>query len=372
MRSPTSGAPPNRPPEPCGSRPRSTTARRWSCRPWRSSPADIRRAEPRCHSATRRSISSPDSWTWPSAWAGSKTRASWPGASPPFGNCWCAHPSLAGAVSRVGKPEDLQALPFVANTALRQPLDWEFSRHKTERRAVRVRSTLAIDATPAVHAAVLAGAGLAVLPDYLVHADVASGRLRPRAAGMEPTERRHPRRCFRRRGFARAKVSAFLEVLTEKREGSERTGHRPLSAPGSCSEATAEATMKRPRGAPQRLLPSLARRHPVIALLVGEACGRYISPPLHGRSAIHVHHRRAPGGRFAAPPGVEARNGRPASAAGDGRGAARIRALARPLPAGARILLRFLCARRSRLGGSGGGGPPARLAAASPHRAHRA
>ncbi len=128
----------------------------------------------------------------------------------------CA-PSLAGAVSRVGKPEDLQALPFVANTALRQPLDWEFSRHKAERRAVRGRSTFAIDATPAVHAAVLAGAGLAVLPDYLVHTDVASGRLLHVLPGWSlPSGGIHA--VFPAARFRPAKVSAFLELLTDQEQ----------------------------------------------------------------------------------------------------------------------------------------------------------
>jgi DNA-binding transcriptional LysR family regulator len=147
----------------------------------------------------------------------------------------CA-PSLADAVSRVGKPEDLQALPFVANTALRQPLDWEFSRHKTERRAVRVRSTFAIDATPAVHAAVLGGAGLAVLPDYLVHADVASGRLLHVLPGWSlPSGGIHA--VFPAARFRPAKVSAFLELLTDQEKRRAEQGmlrparERPAAKP---------------------------------------------------------------------------------------------------------------------------------------------
>ena len=126
----------------------------------------------------------------------------------------CA-PSFADALSHVGKPEDLQAFPFVANTALREPLDWTFSRHKAERRAVRGRSTFAIDATPAVHAAVLAGAGLSVLPDYLVHADVASGRLLHVLPGWSlPSGGIHA--VFPAARFRPAKVSAFLELLTDQ------------------------------------------------------------------------------------------------------------------------------------------------------------
>ena len=137
----------------------------------------------------------------------------------------CA-PSFAGALSRVGKPEDLQALPFVANTALRKPLDWKFSRPKAEPRAVRGRSALAIDATPAVHAAVLAGAGLSVLPDYLVHADVAAGRLLHVLPGWTlPSGGIHA--VFPAARLRPAKVSAFLESAHRPREASGRTATEP-------------------------------------------------------------------------------------------------------------------------------------------------
>lgn len=76
----------------------------------------------------------------------------------------------------VSKPEDLASLPFVANTALREPLLWQFSRGKLERQ-VRMQATISIDATPAVLAAVRLGGGLSVLPDFEVKDDLATGRL---------------------------------------------------------------------------------------------------------------------------------------------------------------------------------------------------
>lgn len=75
------------------------------------------------------------------------------------------------------EPEDLAGLPFVANTALREPLLWQFSRGDLERRVVRMQATIAIDATPAVLAAVRTGGGLSVLPDFLARDDLAAGRL---------------------------------------------------------------------------------------------------------------------------------------------------------------------------------------------------
>jgi len=125
----------------------------------------------------------------------------------------CA-PSLSAVVSRVRDPDDLKELPFVANSALPEPLVWRFTRRTSGTRAVRMRSTISIDATPAIHAAVLGGAGLSVLPDYLVAADVAAGRLchvRPdwtlRSGGIHA--------LFPPARFRPAKVSRFIELLLQ-------------------------------------------------------------------------------------------------------------------------------------------------------------
>ena len=84
-----------------------------------------------------------------------------------------------GVVKRgaVAQPEDLATLPFVANGALREPLQWQFTRNDFERQTVRMNQTLTINTTPAVLAATLAGAGLSVLPDFLVMEDIKAGRL---------------------------------------------------------------------------------------------------------------------------------------------------------------------------------------------------
>lgn len=85
--------------------------------------------------------------------------------------------AFVAAAGGVRDPDDLTDLPFVANTVLREPLTWQFSRDAIERRTVRLRGTVLIDATPAVLAAVLGGSGLSVLPDYLVADVLASGSL---------------------------------------------------------------------------------------------------------------------------------------------------------------------------------------------------
>jgi DNA-binding transcriptional LysR family regulator len=132
-------------------------------------------------------------------------------------------PEFSETLSRVRQPEDLVKLPFVANRSLPDPLVWSFTRSSGGQRAVRMRATIAIDATPAVHAAVLVGAGLSVLPDYLVAGDVASGRLcrvRPdwklRVGGIHIV--------FPAARFRPARVTRFVELLLESERARSSDG----------------------------------------------------------------------------------------------------------------------------------------------------
>ena len=87
-------------------------------------------------------------------------------------------PELANKVAELNEPGDLPFLPFVANNALKEPLDWTFTRSAGgEARTVRFKADIAINTTPAVMEAVRQGGGLSVLPDFLVAADMARGRL---------------------------------------------------------------------------------------------------------------------------------------------------------------------------------------------------
>ncbi|MBN8938142.1 MAG: LysR family transcriptional regulator [Rhizobiales bacterium] len=87
-----------------------------------------------------------------------------------------ASPEFAMTLA-VREPEDLAELPFIANGALREPLIWNFARGDFDRRTVRMRQALAINTTPAVLAATLAGGGLSVLPSYLATELIEAGRL---------------------------------------------------------------------------------------------------------------------------------------------------------------------------------------------------
>lgn len=129
-----------------------------------------------------------------------------------FGQLLVGAPAFSDRIATAHDPEDLATLPFIANMALREPLLWQFSRGDLERRAVRMQASIAIDTTPGVLAAVRAGGGLSVLPDFLVANDLATGRLsnalpewRLPSGGIYTV---YPAARFRP-----PKVTAFVEML---------------------------------------------------------------------------------------------------------------------------------------------------------------
>ncbi|MET3845645.1 DNA-binding transcriptional LysR family regulator [Bradyrhizobium sp. OAE829] len=134
-------------------------------------------------------------------------------------------PAFADRIAAARKPEDLATLPFIANMALREPLLWEFARGDLDRCTVRMQASIAIDTTPGVLAAVQAGGGLSVLPDFLVADDLASARLnhalpewRLPAGGIYTV---YPAARFRPR-----KVTAFVEMLVAAEQQKESVQDR--------------------------------------------------------------------------------------------------------------------------------------------------
>jgi len=126
-----------------------------------------------------------------------------------------ASPSMASQVARLKRPDDIATLPFVANTALRDSLSWNFSWNEIERLAVNVQASIFLDATLAVREAVCEGAGLSVLPDYAIADDLATGRLiqvlpqwRLPCGGIHAV--------FPAARFRPAKVRAFVDLLAER------------------------------------------------------------------------------------------------------------------------------------------------------------
>ena len=129
-----------------------------------------------------------------------------------FRQLFVGAPAFADRIAAARDPEDLAALPFIANMALREPLLWQFSRGDLDQRAVRMQASIAIDTTPGVLGAVRASGGLSVLPEFLVADDLASGRLshvlpewRLPSGGIYTV---YPAARFRP-----PKVTAFVEML---------------------------------------------------------------------------------------------------------------------------------------------------------------
>lgn len=128
-----------------------------------------------------------------------------------------ASPAMKPQLAQLTSPQDIAGLPFIANTALRDHLTWNFSRNEIERQAVHVQASIFLDATLAVREAVCQGAGLSVLPDYAVANDLAAGRLiQVLPQWLLPSGGIHA--VFPAARFRPAKVRAFVDLLAEREE----------------------------------------------------------------------------------------------------------------------------------------------------------
>ncbi len=109
------------------------------------------------------------------------------------------------------RPEDLAAHGAIAMSALPAPLRWVFTAQGGARRTVRPRAHAQANTASAVRSLVLAGTGLAVLPDYLVEADIRAGVLVALLAQYRlPEGGVHAVYPGRK---APAKVRAFIDLL---------------------------------------------------------------------------------------------------------------------------------------------------------------
>lgn len=125
-----------------------------------------------------------------------------------------ASPAFAATID-AKVPDDLAELPFIANSALRDPLVWHFSKGDFERRTVRLRPALTANATPAIQAAAQVDGGVAVLPDYQAAEPIAAGRLvEVLPEWTLPSGGIHA--VYPAARFRPAKVSAFVAMLVEE------------------------------------------------------------------------------------------------------------------------------------------------------------
>ena len=88
-----------------------------------------------------------------------------------------ATPAYLAAHGTPRRPEQLAMHGWIAMSVLATPLRWTFVSSGGSRRTVRMKPVAQANNAAAVRAMVLAGAGVAVLPDYLAEDDIRSGRL---------------------------------------------------------------------------------------------------------------------------------------------------------------------------------------------------
>lgn len=74
-------------------------------------------------------------------------------------------------------PHELEAYPFVGLSVLTNPTYWTFSKEGVASETLRFNANVMANTSSAVRAAVLAGAGLMIHPDFSVQEDIAAGRL---------------------------------------------------------------------------------------------------------------------------------------------------------------------------------------------------
>lgn len=88
-----------------------------------------------------------------------------------------AAPSYLARKGEPRTPADLHSHDWVALTLLSSPLRWTFAAPDGSRRTVRTRQVAQANNVVAAYTLVLYGAGISVLPDYLVTDDIRDGRL---------------------------------------------------------------------------------------------------------------------------------------------------------------------------------------------------
>ncbi|OFC69086.1 LysR family transcriptional regulator [Alteromonas confluentis] len=116
-------------------------------------------------------------------------------------------------VQELTTPEQLAHLPFIANTVLKQPLDWRFVSQFEEEQLVAFESRISMDKTLAVKTALLSGTGLSVLPDYSVKSELDAGTL----ISVLPNWHLPSGHVYAVLPYARfrpARINAFIDILT--------------------------------------------------------------------------------------------------------------------------------------------------------------
>ncbi|UPG96016.1 LysR family transcriptional regulator [Luteibacter aegosomatissinici] len=127
--------------------------------------------------------------------------------------CLVATPAYLAEHGVPATPEALAKHRWVALTVLPSPTRWTFTDAAGEAKAVQVDPVASANSTLAVHALVMAGVGIAVLPDYVAHDDLVAGRLVALLPGQQlPTGGVYAVYA----GQPTVKVRSFIDLLKER------------------------------------------------------------------------------------------------------------------------------------------------------------
>ncbi|MET0256159.1 MAG: LysR family transcriptional regulator [Luteibacter sp.] len=94
-----------------------------------------------------------------------------------FRQCLVASPGYLARHGTPGVTADLSMHRWIAVTVLASPTRWTFTDADGAEHAVQTRAVASANSAAAAYRFVLEGLGISVLPDYVVAADVAAGRL---------------------------------------------------------------------------------------------------------------------------------------------------------------------------------------------------
>jgi DNA-binding transcriptional LysR family regulator len=112
------------------------------------------------------------------------------------------------------RPQDLSAHRWIAFSILRTPYTWTFTPKRGVPRTVRVSAAVSTNGTASLRAFLLQGAGISVLPDYMIAADLKAGRLVPVIGQWKlPTAGVHA--VYPNVRFTSANVRAFVDFFRD-------------------------------------------------------------------------------------------------------------------------------------------------------------
>ncbi|HEY8605967.1 MAG TPA: LysR family transcriptional regulator [Noviherbaspirillum sp.] len=88
-----------------------------------------------------------------------------------------AAPAYLRRAGQPRRPQDLAGHEWIALTLMRTPLTWKFTGRGAASSTVQMKARLRVDSPAALRAMLAEGAGISVLDQYSVEADLAAGRL---------------------------------------------------------------------------------------------------------------------------------------------------------------------------------------------------